>query len=88
VGRSIFLHLFVGEDVLETLKKPKPNDANKTTVEEQVKAGNIGGIGLSEVSAATIRKAAAVTKIVCVGTELSLWTLDILNNGVAKTCAE
>lgn len=52
-----------------------------------MKAGKIGGIGLSEVSAATIEKAAKVTKLAAVEVELSLWSTDILSNGVARAAA-
>ena len=41
---------------------------------ELVAAGNIRTIGLSEVSAATLRKAQAVHPITAVQTEYSLWT--------------
>jgi len=57
-------------------------------LEEYVKAGKIGGIAISEVSAATVHRAARTTKIVACEVELSLWSLDILNNGVAKAAAE
>lgn len=57
-------------------------------LEELVQEGKIGGIALSEVGEATLRKAAKVTKIVGVEVELSLFSLDPLNNGVAKACAE
>jgi len=60
----------------------------KTLEEEYVKTGKIGGIALSEVGAATIHKAAKATKIVAVEVELSLWSMDIFNNGVAAACAE
>ena len=53
-----------------------------------VNEGKIGGIGLSEVSATTIRRAHAIHYIAVVEVELSLWTTDILRNGVAQTCAE
>ncbi|KAI8916926.1 NADP-dependent oxidoreductase domain-containing protein [Powellomyces hirtus] len=53
-----------------------------------VKAGKIGGIGLSEVSAETIRRAHKVHPIATVEVEFSLWSTEILDNGVAKTCAE
>ena len=43
---------------------------------------------LSEVSAETIRKAAAVTKIVAVELELSLWETAPLTNGIAQACKE
>jgi pyridoxine 4-dehydrogenase len=42
----------------------------KTLDEEYVKTGKIGGIALSEVGAATIEKAANVTKIVAAEVEL------------------
>ena len=53
-----------------------------------VRQGKIKGIGLSEVKAETIRRAAKVHPIAQVEVELSLWTTDILRNGVAHTCAE
>jgi diketogulonate reductase-like aldo/keto reductase len=53
-------------------------------LEEEIKAGNIDGIALSEVSAATIERAVKLTKIVAVEVELSLWSLDILSNGVCN----
>jgi pyridoxine 4-dehydrogenase len=68
-----------------------PNVPIETTLkalEEYVKAGKIGGICLSEVSANTIQRAVKVTKIVGCEVELSLWATDILKNGVAAACAE
>lgn len=56
--------------------------------EEYVSKGLIGGIALSEVSAATIRRATKITKIVAVEVELSLWSAQVLENGVAAACAE
>lgn len=56
--------------------------------EEYVQKGLVGGIALSEVSGATIRRAAKVTKIVAVENELSLWETGVLHNGVAEACAE
>ena len=53
-----------------------------------VKEGKIRGIGLSEVKADTIRRAAKVQSIAQVEVELSLWSPDILSNGVARACAE
>jgi aryl-alcohol dehydrogenase-like predicted oxidoreductase len=41
---------------------------------DMVKEGKIGGIGLSEMSADTLRKAAAVHPIAAMQTEYSLWT--------------
>lgn len=63
----------------------------ETTIEalaKYVKAGKLGGISLSEVKAETIRRAAKVHPICAVEVELSLWATDILENGIAATCAE
>jgi len=77
-------------DIFEPARVDKnvPIETTLKALEEYVKAGKIGGISLSEVSAATIQRAVKVTKIVAVEVELSLWSLDILNNGVAKAAAE
>ncbi|KIW47159.1 uncharacterized protein PV06_02756 [Exophiala oligosperma] len=56
--------------------------------EEYVKKGVIRGIALSEVSAATIRRAASITTVVAVEVELSLWSTHVLHNGVAAACAD
>ncbi|KFY84543.1 hypothetical protein V500_09228 [Pseudogymnoascus sp. VKM F-4518 (FW-2643)] len=68
-----------------------PNTPIEVTIKalgEYVKAGKIGGIGLSECSADTIRRAHAVHPIAAVEIEMSLFSTEALNNGVAKTCAE
>ncbi|KAJ9609768.1 hypothetical protein H2200_006096 [Cladophialophora chaetospira] len=56
------------------------------TLAELVKEGKIGGIGLSEVKASTIERAHKIHPIAAVEIELSLWTTDVLNNGIAETC--
>lgn len=58
------------------------------TLASLVKEGKIGGIGLSEVNANTIRKAHAVHPISAVEIELSLFTTDPLHNGIMETCRE
>lgn len=55
----------------------------KTLKEE----GKIGGVGLSEVRASTIERANKIVPISGVEVELSMWTPDVLRNGVAETCA-
>ena len=55
---------------------------------ELVKEGKIGGIGLSEVRAETVRRAAKVHPIAAVEVELSLWATEPLTNGVAAACNE
>jgi pyridoxine 4-dehydrogenase len=58
------------------------------TMGEYVKAGKLGGISLSEVNATTIRKAAKVHKIAAVEVEFSLFSTEMLENGVAAACKE
>ena len=58
------------------------------TLAEYVKAGKIGGYGLSECSAETIRRAHAVHPLSAVEIELSLFSTDVLSNGVAQICSE
>lgn len=53
-----------------------------------VRQGKIRGIGLSEVSEATLRKAHAVHPVTAVQSEYSLWTRDPENNGVLQACKE
>ncbi|KAI1208335.1 Aldo/keto reductase [Annulohypoxylon truncatum] len=55
---------------------------------EYVETGKIGGISLSEVRAETIHKAVKIVKVVAVEVELSLFSTDILENGVAAACAQ
>ncbi|KAJ6112780.1 hypothetical protein N7512_008104 [Penicillium capsulatum] len=55
---------------------------------EYIKAGKLGGIGLSEVDAETIRRAHKVHPIAAVEVEVSLWSTDIFENDIARTCAE
>lgn len=65
-----------------------PIEVSIRALAELVKEGKIGGIGLSEVSAATIRRAHAVHPISTVEIELSLFTPDPLHNGIVGTCRE
>lgn len=65
-----------------------PYEETVSYIAEYVKAGKVGGISLSEVTAEQIRKAAAVHKISAVEVEFSLFCTDILDNGIAKACAE
>ncbi|KAI0541763.1 NADP-dependent oxidoreductase domain-containing protein [Xylaria digitata] len=50
-----------------------------------VDAGKISGVVMSEIGAATIEKANAVYPLSVVEVEFSLWSPDILTNGVAAT---
>ena len=57
-------------------------------VQEQVEAGYVRHIGLSEVGAETIRRAAAVAPISDLQIEYSLLTRGIEANGILETCRE
>ncbi|KAJ5740726.1 pyridoxal reductase (AKR8) [Penicillium malachiteum] len=77
-------------DIFECARQD-PNFTIEHTVEvlaQLIKEGKIGGIGLSEVNAETIRRAAKVHPIAAVEVEVSLWSTDIFENGVAQACAE
>lgn len=50
--------------------------------------GKIGAVGLSEVRAETIRRASAVTPIKYAEVEFSLWSTEMLSNGVAAAAKE
>ena len=77
-------------DIFECARvDPKtPIETTIGALAKYVKEGKLGGISLSEVKAETIRRAAKVHPICAVEVELSLWATDILENGVAATCAE
>ncbi|KAL6919212.1 hypothetical protein ACHAPO_004326 [Fusarium lateritium] len=55
---------------------------------EYIDTGKVGGIALSECSAETIEEAVKIAKISLVEVELSLFSTDILHNGVAAACAK
>ncbi|KAJ8127755.1 hypothetical protein O1611_g5878 [Lasiodiplodia mahajangana] len=55
---------------------------------EYIQTGKIGGISLSEVRAETIHEAVKYTKVLGVEVELSLFSTDPLENGVAAACAQ
>ncbi|CAM6122405.1 unnamed protein product [Calypogeia fissa] len=65
-----------------------PIEVTMGALKKLIDEGKIGGIGLSEVGANTIRKAAAAAPITAVEGELSLWAIDNIENGVLSTCAE
>ncbi|KAH0544967.1 hypothetical protein FGG08_000893 [Glutinoglossum americanum] len=87
------LHILDGTKFLDIFQcaRVDPKTPIETTIAalaKYVKEGKIGGIGLSEVKAETIRRAHKVHPIAAVEVEFSLWATDILTNGVASTCAE
>ncbi len=58
------------------------------TVRELIQMGKVRHFGLSEASAATIRRAHAVQPLTAVQSEYSLWTRDVEANGVLAACEE
>ncbi|KAL4948559.1 NADP-dependent oxidoreductase domain-containing protein [Aspergillus filifer] len=65
-----------------------PMEDTFKVMNEYVEAGKLGGVALSEVRAETIHEAVKHTKVVAVEVELSMFTLDPLENGVAAACAQ
>jgi pyridoxine 4-dehydrogenase len=81
---KVFLDIFMPGRI-----DPKvPLEETVRTLAEYVKAGKIGGYGLSECSAETIRRAHAVHPLSAVEIELSLFATHTLTNGVVQTCSE
>lgn len=95
VRRSIdnILKLLDGKKTLDIFECARidfetPIETTVGAIAEYVKEGKIKGISLSEVGAETIRRAHKVHPICAVEVELSLWSTDTLENGIAATCAE
>lgn len=57
-------------------------------VKELIAAGKIKHFGLSEAGAKTIRRAHSVQRVTAVQSEYSLWTRDVEQNDVLRTCEE
>ncbi|TGD76250.1 aldo/keto reductase [Mangrovimicrobium sediminis] len=64
-----------------------PVEESVGALADLMREGKIGGIGLSEVSAATLRRAAAEHPVAAVQNEYSLWTRNP-ELGVSEACAE
>jgi aryl-alcohol dehydrogenase-like predicted oxidoreductase len=58
------------------------------TVKELIAAGKVKHFGLSEAGAQTIGRAHAVQRVAAVQSEYSLWTRDVEQNDVLRTCEE
>ena len=81
---TVFLDIFLPGRI-----DPKvPIEETVAVLAEYIAAGKIGGYGLSECSAQTLRRAHAVHPVSAIEIELSLFSTEILNNGVAEACAE
>ncbi|MEO5682654.1 MAG: aldo/keto reductase [Chitinophagaceae bacterium] len=64
-----------------------PIEETAGALADLVKEGKIKGIGFSELSSATLRRAHAVHPVTALQTEYSLWTRDP-EDGILETCAE
>ena len=58
------------------------------TVGELIAAGKVRHFGMSEASAATVRRAHAVQPVTALQNEYSLWTRDCESNGIFEVCSE
>ncbi|KAH7328930.1 NADP-dependent oxidoreductase domain-containing protein [Stachybotrys elegans] len=66
-----------------------PWDVTLNTIKkEYIDTGKIGGFSLSECSADTVEQAAKILPVHGAEVELSMFTPDILNNGIAAACAK
>ena len=65
-----------------------PIEETVGAMKELVEAGKVRYLGLSEASAATIGRAAAVHPIAALQTEYSLWSREVEENGVLAACRE
>lgn len=69
------------------IDRSRPIEEVMEALSSLVRAGKIGHIGLSEVSAATLRRAHAVHPVAAVQTEYSLWSRDV-ESDILPTCRE
>lgn len=65
-----------------------PVEETIAAIAEFVKSGQIGSVGLSECSAATLRRAVKAHPIAAVEVELSLFETGVLTRGVGEACKE
>ena len=79
---------FVDLYQLHRVDPSTPIEETVGAMADLVQAGKVRHIGLSEVSAGTLRKAHAESPISSVQSEYSLWTRDPEVDGVLETCRE
>lgn len=65
-----------------------PVEETISAIAEYVQAGKIGGVGISECNADSLRRAAVVHPIAAAELELSLFSTHILSDGTAAVCAD
>jgi pyridoxine 4-dehydrogenase len=81
---AVFLDVFLPA----RLDPEVPVEETVGAIVEYIQAGKIGGYGLSECSANSIRRAHAIHPLSMIEIELSLFATEIFENGVAEICAE
>ncbi|KAH7246766.1 NADP-dependent oxidoreductase domain-containing protein [Fusarium tricinctum] len=70
-------------------RDPKtPLDITFKTAQEYIKGGQLGGIGLSEVGLQTLQEGIKAGRVEVAELELSMFTSNLLRNGVGAACAE
>jgi len=72
---------------IHRLNADQPLEDSIGTLAELKRAGKIGGIGICEVSAKTLRRAHAIHPIAALQSEYSLWTRDV-ETEILLTCRE
>jgi len=83
------LHIDTIDLVYQHRVDPKvPIEDVAGTVKQLMAQGKVRHFGLSEASAATIRRAHAVQAVTAVQSEYSLWTRDVEHDGVLAACEE
>lgn len=77
-------------DIYESARvDPKiPIEVTMRAYKKAIDAGEITGVTLSEAAASTIRRAAKIVPVQGVEVEFSMFSTDILQNGVAQACKE
>lgn len=83
----------LGVDVIDLFYQHRvdpdvPIEETVGAMADLVTAGKVRALGLSEASAATLRRAHATHPIAAIQSEYSLWTRDPEENGVLETCRE
>lgn len=73
---------------LHRLDPAVPIEDTVGAMADLVAEGKVRAIGLSEVSAETLRRAHATHPVTALQSEYSLWTRDVETNGVLATCRE
>lgn len=74
--------------IIHRLDGVTPVEESVGALGELVQAGKVRHIGLSEVTAETLRRAHAVHPIAVVENEVSLWSRDVFHDGVLDTARE